>query len=64
MNNLESKKVENSNKVKVLNLGVFHMGKTSDAHKNEFDESKNRKEIKDICPKVPFVKWIKELLNY
>ena len=49
---LTTEKVENSNKVKVLNLGVFHMGETSDAHKTEFDESKNRKEIKDICFKI------------
>lgn len=46
---LTSKTIENNDKVKVLNLGVFHMGETSDAHKTEFDESKNRKEIKDIC---------------
>ena len=46
---LTFKTIESNDKVKVLNLGVFHMGETSDAHKTEFDESKNRKEIKDIC---------------
>ena len=46
---LTFKTIESNDKVKVLNLGVFHMGETSDEHKTEFDESKNKKEIKDIC---------------
>jgi hypothetical protein len=49
---LNSEKIEKSNKVKVLNLGVFHMGETSDAYKTEYDEAKNVKEIKDICRQI------------
>lgn len=42
------------NKVKVLNIGVFHMGKTPDAHHKEFDENeqKNAAEIKEFCLQI------------
>ncbi|BDD04005.1 DUF5694 domain-containing protein [Aureibacter tunicatorum] len=38
------------NKIKVLNLGVFHMGYTSDAHSIEYDESsdESKKQIKEV----------------
>lgn len=37
-------------KIQVLNVGMFHMGQTSDANTTEYDESskKSKKEIKDI----------------
>ena len=47
----ESKKLE---KIKVLNLGVFHFGITPDANKTNYDESdrKNLQEIKEITKAI------------
>lgn len=43
--------IRNSNqKIKVLNIGVFHMGETSDATSTEYDEAaeKSKKEITEV----------------
>lgn len=43
-----------SKKIPVFNLGTFHMGFTSDAHKTEYDEhdKKNILEIREIAKKI------------
>jgi hypothetical protein len=51
---VELKSIENnenhfSNKVKVLNIGVFHMGYTNDENITEYDEKQHEKEIQEIC---------------
>ncbi len=45
---------EDLKKIPILNLGTFHMGETSDAHKTEFDENdkKNRLAINEIAKKL------------
>ncbi|WP_309939214.1 DUF5694 domain-containing protein [Aureibacter tunicatorum] len=35
-------------KIKVLNLGVFHMGYTPDAHSTEYDEKSNMDQIQEV----------------
>ncbi|BDD04007.1 DUF5694 domain-containing protein [Aureibacter tunicatorum] len=35
-------------KIKVLNVGMFHMGFTTDANKTEFDEASNMKQIQEV----------------
>ncbi len=42
--------IKPNSKIKVLNLGVFHMGYTSDATSTEYDESqeKSKQEIKEV----------------
>ena len=41
-------------RIPVLNLGTFHMGQTSDAHKTEFDErdEKNKREVHEIAKMI------------
>lgn len=52
----ENKKTESSvsSKIKVLNFGTFHFGKTSDAHKTEFDEEnkERQKEVREISKMI------------
>lgn len=45
-----TEKKESNKKIKVLNLGVFHMGYTSDANSTEYDETaeKSKKEIAKV----------------
>ncbi|MDT0608461.1 DUF5694 domain-containing protein [Croceitalea rosinachiae] len=45
---------EETNKIKVLNFGTFHMGLTTDENKTEFDENdeKNIKEVHQIAEKL------------
>ena len=42
---------KDANKISVLNLGIFHLGQTSDEHSTEYNEQdkKNAKDIKDVC---------------
>ena len=44
----------NTNKIKVLNFGTFHMGFTTDANKTEFDQNdkKNQLKIHDIAKQL------------
>lgn len=58
-------KVLNS-KIKVLNLGTFHMGKTSDANSTEYDEHdrKNVLENREIAKKIAAFKPTIILLEY
>lgn len=61
---------KNSDKIKVLNMGSFHMGMTTDAHKTEFDEhdKENQKKVHaiaemlaDFDPTVILVETVPEL---
>jgi len=49
-NKLKKENLQKTNKIKVLNFGVFHFGYTSDANKTEFDEHSQeaQKEIREI----------------
>jgi hypothetical protein len=49
-----SQNLEQSKKIKVLNIGVFHMGNTSDASSTEYDEKnkKSKKEIKEVTEAI------------
>ncbi len=54
--NTASKNILNEDlkKIPILNLGTFHMGKTSDANKTEFDENdkKNQLAVNEIAAKL------------
>lgn len=58
-------KVLNS-KIKVLNLGTFHMGKTTDANSTEYDENdqKNILENREVAKKIAAFKPTIILLEY
>lgn len=53
-----TKSVQALNKIPILNLGTFHMGETTDAHKTEFDENdkKNQNTVKKIAEKLALFK--------
>lgn len=55
-----------NNKIKVLNLGTFHMGTTSDAKSTEYDENdkKNVLENREIANKIAAFKPTIILLEY
>lgn len=48
----------NTNKIKVLNFGTFHMGFTTDAHTTEFDqyEKENQLKVHEIVNKIALFK--------
>jgi hypothetical protein len=50
----ETQNLTKSDKIKVLNVGTFHFGETSDANKTEFDEEKidAQKEIREISEMI------------
>lgn len=58
------------NKIKVLNIGVFHMGQTSDANSTEYDEAskKAKREIKEVCEAIakfkPTIVLVEQLPKY
>jgi len=49
---------KNTHKVPVLNIGVFHMGNTGDAHTTDYDEksSKATKQIKEVVNAIALFK--------
>lgn len=57
-------------KIKVLNIGVFHMGQTYDANTTEYNEAtkKSKKEIKDVCEAIakfkPTIILVEQLPKY
>jgi hypothetical protein len=55
-NKVDNKTTHNHsyNKIKVLNIGTFHMGYTTDLHKSEFDTNskKNKSQIEELCQKI------------
>lgn len=66
----KASEISETSKIQVLNFGTFHFGKTSDAHKTDFDEeNKDRqKEVREISKMIaefkPTVIVVEKLPKY